>query len=355
MGEHVRSVWRALDEVGLDVGIVDIYGAQGNSDQEFSAKFGPLMVDRLGDGTNIFCINGDEIDQALRHMRNRNPIAPGSRNIIYPAWELERYPQEWAEELDRFDEVWAPSAFIQQAIAKVVDIPVRHMPLACEVQRRGLVSRRHFGIRESAYTFLFAFDFLSYVERKNPFAVIEAFTKLVAERPHDDIVLLLKTNNSAQRPEMKSRFDEALEGLREQVVVIDKTLGELEMKGLIWLCDCFVSLHRSEGFGRGLSEAMALAKPVIATAYSGNMDFCSEDTAFLVPYSLIPLSPDDYPHWEDQHWADPDIDSALVHMRYLVDNPEAGRTVGRLARERLLAAFGYLPVGLRYAESLPPG
>lgn len=350
MGEHVRSVWRAFDEVGVPACIVDIYGPQGVPDPELVSQFGPAVTPLLGDGVNIYCINGDEIEQALSVLPN--PMADGSKNVIYPAWELERYPKAWAEQLMRFDEVWAPSAFIQAAISPVVDIPVVHMPLACEVYRRQLVSRRRFGIRDSAYAFFFSFDFLSYVERKNPFAVIEAFRKVVAQRPYDDIALVIKTNNAERRPEMKARFDEAIAPLRERVVVINATLTDLEMKSLIWVTDCFVSLHRSEGFGRGLSEAMALGKPVIATAYSGNMDFCTEDTTLLVPYTLAPVQSGEYPHWQDQHWAAADVEAAARVMRFLIDNPDEGRKIGTRARTHLAVNFSYLATGLRYAARL---
>lgn len=352
MGEHVRSVWRALDEVGLAAGIVDIYGPQGAGDAEFTAPFARALTPEAGAGTNIYCINGDEVEGAFGHMRHRNVMAPGSRNIIYPAWELERYPAPWAKILERFDEIWAPSAFIRDAIAPAVSKPVIHMPLACEVRRRALRSRRRFGVRDSAYAFLFAFDFLSYVERKNPFAVIEAFTRLVKERPFEDVALVIKTNNSQRRPEMAARFAAAIKDLREHIVVIDATLSELEMKALIGLCDCFVSLHRSEGFGRGLSEAMALAKPVIATAYSGNLDFCTAATAKLVPYALTPVREGEYPHWEDQHWAEADVEAATRAMRELVDDPDAGRALGARARAHLMTEFSYLAVGLRYLRRL---
>lgn len=350
MGEHVRSVWRALREAGVDASIVDIYGPPPKVDPEFTADLAASSTHDLGQGVNIFCINGDEIAPALNHMRTRRPMSPGSHNVIYPAWELERYPSVWAQELERFDEVWSPSQFIREAITRAVSRPVLHMPLACEVRRRGLRSRRHFGIRDSAYAFLFAFDFLSYVERKNPFAVVEAFQELMAERPFDDIVLVIKTNNSAQRPAMADRFREAVASLQERVIVIDETLSELDMKSLIWLCDSFISLHRSEGFGRGMSEAMILGKPVIATAYSGNMDFCTPETAKLVAYDLIPLREGDYPHWENQHWADPDIESAVRGMRELVDDPAAGRALGRRARLHIAEHFGYLRIGQRYAQ-----
>jgi glycosyltransferase involved in cell wall biosynthesis len=352
MGEHARSVWRALTEVGLPAGLVDIYGPQGVADVEFTAPFAQALLAEAGTGVNIYCINGDEVEGAFGHMRHRNILAKGSRNIIYPAWELERYPAEWAKHLQRFDEIWAPSAFIRDAIARTVTKPVVHMPLACEVRRRGLRSRRRFGVRDSAYAFLFAFDFLSYVERKNPFAVIEAFRGLVKERPFQDVTLVIKTNNSDRRPEMAARFEAAVRELRDHIVVIDATLSELEMKALIGLCDCFVSLHRSEGFGRGLSEAMALGKPVIATAYSGNMDFCNEATARLVPYALVPVGQDEYPHWEDQHWADADVEAATRAMRDLVDDPASGRALGARARAHLMKDFSYLAIGLRYMKRL---
>jgi glycosyltransferase involved in cell wall biosynthesis len=136
------------------------------------------------------------------------------------------------------------------------------------------------------------------------------------------------------------------------VTVINGTLYDLEMKSLIWITDCFVSLHRSEGFGRGLSEAMALGKPVIATAYSGNMDFCSEETAFLVPYSLIGVRPGEYPHWRMQHWADPDVEIATKIMRELIDDPKKGRDKGERARLRLMTDFSYLAIGLRYQRRI---
>lgn len=350
MGEHVRSVWRSLDEVGVDAGIVDVYGPQGAPDAELLAQYGDAITPQLGDGVNIYCINGDEIKEALGLLAN--PMAEGSRNVIYPLWELERYPMEWAKQLMRFDEVWAPSAFIRDAIAKAVDIPVIHMPLACEVKRRALRSRRHFGIRESAYAFFFSFDFLSRIERKNPFAAIEAFRALTAERPFDDVTLVIKTNNADQRPKMKARFDAAVAPLRERVKAIHGTLSDLEMKSLIWLADCFVSLHRSEGFGLGLSEAMALGKPVIATAYSGNMDFCTEETACLIPYDLIPVRAREYPHWQNQRWADPDVEAATRAMRDLVDNPGKGRDMGARARVHLATHFSYLATGLRYQKRL---
>jgi glycosyltransferase involved in cell wall biosynthesis len=350
MGEHLRAVARGLAEVGVKAGIVDIYGPNGRPDDELLEEFGPSITPRLGDGVNIYCINGDEVEPSLSLLSNL--MSEGSRNVIYPAWELERYPEEWAHQLMRFDEVWAASAFTCRAISKSVDIPVYHLPLASEIKRRALRSRRYFGIPDSAYAFLLSFDFLSFIERKNPFAVLEAYSALISKRPFDDVTLVIKLNNTDRRPEMKKRFEAALAPIRDRVTVIDQLLCDSEMKGLVGLIDCFLSLHRSEGFGFGLTEAMALGKPVIATAYSGNMDYCTDETAILMPYELVPLRAGDYPHWQNQCWADADVQSATQAMLDLVDHPQKGRDLGARARLHLTKNFSYLASGLRYSNRI---
>ena len=352
MGEHLRATWRALAEVGLDPVIVDVFGPSAAPDPALEGRYGPAIVPELGDGANIFCLNGDEIEPAVRALQHRNIEAPGSTNIVYPAWELERYPKAWAEQLDLFDRVWVSSRFTEQAMAKAVTIPVSYVPLSCEVKARELLSRRHFGIRDSAYAFLFAFDFLSYVERKNPFAVIAAFTRIVEDRPFDDIQLVIKTNHSDRKPEMKGKLDEAIAPLRDRVVLIDRTLRDAEMKGLVWLADCFVSLHRSEGFGFGIAEAMVLGKPVIVTAYSGNMDYCTEDTARLIPYVMRPVLRGEYPRWEGQSWADADVDAAADAMAGFVADPESGRSMGQRARLHMAQNFSSLAVGRKFLDIL---
>jgi glycosyltransferase involved in cell wall biosynthesis len=349
MGEHSRSVYRALHEAGEDCRLVDIYGPAAGADQQLIATYSQDLSSTLGDCVNIFCINGDEVNQAFSVLKDRNLHVPGSKNVIYPAWELERYPDEWAKIIDCFDEVWAPSLFIAQCLEKSVSIPVVHMPLACEIGTRALVSRRYFGIPESSYSFFFAFDFLSYVERKNPYAVLDAFQKLVNARPNADVNLVIKINNSMARLDQWALFSNHIEAYRDRVTIIDRTLSDLEMKALLWNIDCFVSLHRSEGFGRGMSEAMVLGKPVIATAYSGNMDFCRRETAFLVPYELTDVRPGEYPYWQGQKWADANTDAAAQTMIGLADTPDTGVKMGMAARAVMAAEFSFLARGLDYA------
>lgn len=350
MGELVRSIWRSVSEVGLDCKMVDVYGPFGPKDPDVQAMLDGVTSRIIGDGINIFCINGDEVETILEHMKGRNAFGPKGYNIIYPAWELETYPPVWARQLERFDEVWGFSQFIAENLKKAVTRPVFHLPLATEVRHRKLYSRKHFGIRESAYAFFFAFDFLSFIERKNPFAVIDAFAELVKSQPFADACLVIKTNNADRKPEMSERFYKAIAPIRRHVTIIDGTLEGAEMKSLMSLCDCYVSLHRSEGYGFGLAEAMYLGKPVIATAYSGNMDFCTPETTYLIPHTMKPLSEGDYPHWEGQAWAEPDSKVAYDVMLELLKNPELGRSKGKMAQRHIMTKFSYLACGLHYAD-----
>jgi glycosyltransferase involved in cell wall biosynthesis len=136
------------------------------------------------------------------------------------------------------------------------------------------------------------------------------------------------------------------------VLLIDRTLGREEITALMAACDAFVSLHRSEGFGRGPAEAMLLGKPVVVTAYSGNLDFCREDNACLVGSTLVPVREGEYPGWEGQVWADPDPSVAAAHMRRLVEDPEFASALGKRAAATIRAQYDAEVVGRAYAERL---
>jgi glycosyltransferase involved in cell wall biosynthesis len=137
-----------------------------------------------------------------------------------------------------------------------------------------------------------------------------------------------------------------------RVTVIERDLTDRETKELVRCCDCFISLHRSEGFGRFLAEAMLLGRPVIATAYSGNLEFMTPEVSCLVDYRLVPVAPGAYPFWEDQVWAEPDVEEAVAWMIRLVDDPAWGRRLGQRASAHIRSHFSYRAVGLQYLERL---
>lgn len=347
-GEDVRCTYRALRSVAVQPALRDIYGMLA-PDTDQLTEFSKACTDFPSD-INVFHINGDEVDQTLSELSMRQTRC--GYNIIYPAWELEQYPEEWAVKLDSFDEIWAPSRFIQTALQLVCKRPIVHMPLACEVLLTSFLGRRYFDITESDYVFLFFFDVRSFYTRKNPYGVIEAFRRLLTARPYARTRLVLKVHGAEMNPQVITQLQSALSDVASHVTFINRVLTDNEVKNLVRCCDCFVSLHRSEGYGRGIAEAMLLGKPVVATGYSGNMDFMDSNVSFTVQYSLIPLKEGDYPHYQGQQWAEPDIDEAACYMIALVDDPEKGRRIGRHASLHMKANSGYRPSGLRYLNRL---
>lgn len=345
MGEHVRCTFRSLRSVARAPRLLDVYQLF-EPDAGDRSEFTPHHSTDLAD-INVFHINGDEVDQVLAHIGRQHGY-----NVVYPLWELARYPEEWARKLERFDEVWAPSRFVQESIAASLDRPVLHMPLACEVLLESFLGRRYFGIPEAAYTFLFFFDLRSYVSRKNPQAVIDAFRELTRLRPDANVSLVIKVNGADRAPDSLRELEASLADLHDRSVLIDRTMTDNEIKNLVRCCDCFVSLHRSEGFGFGIAQAMYLDKPVIATGYSGNMDFMDPAACFIVPFELVPVPADAYPHWQDQVWAEPSVGDAVEHMTRLVDSPSLGYEVGVKAGRHIRTHFSLRATGKRVATRL---
>jgi glycosyltransferase involved in cell wall biosynthesis len=345
-GRVTRIYFSSLRAARVDVLVRDAYGLQ-EPEMAQAREMLPCMTKEFG-AINIFNLNGDEIEPVLKHLGGM----PKGFNIIAPAWELPRFPAEWAEQVNRFDEAWCESAFIQQSVAAAARIPVLHMRLATEIKLEFFIGRRKFGIPEDSYTFLNFFDFRSYIQRKNPGAVLECFRRVIARRPWAKTNLVIKLHGAEAAPEAYQEFLAAVDSLAGRVVVINATLREAEVHNLIRACDAFVSLHRAEGYGLGLAEAMYLGKPVIGTGYSGNMDFMTPKNSYPVDYTLIPVPEGAYPHAEDQSWADPDLEDATRKMLKLVDDPTSGRALGAIASRDMRVNFSYRAAGLGYAARL---
>lgn len=348
-GEDIRCSFRSFQASGLNLPVYTL-DSQKQVELDYQNEFSNHLVQKLGD-INIFYINGDEVKQALKHLETEKSDA---YNIICPQWELSIYPAEWAEQLNRFDEIWAPSKFVFDSIQKVTSKTLLHMPLPVQVQLTSFLGRRYFNIPESSYIYLFFFDLRSYIERKNPWAVIKAFEKTCSERPDKDVRLVIKinplTSHKSKVQMLKDTIDQCPYG--DRIIIVDKVFTDNEIKNLIRCCDCFVSLHRSEGFGRGMAEAMHLEKPVIATGYSGNLDFMNEKNSCLVRYNLIDVQEGSYPHAKGQVWAEPDFEQAAEFMIRLFDDRDYGRKIGKIASRHIRMYFNYRPIGLKYKERL---
>ena len=330
MGELSRSMIRALRAVDYPVTTVDIDDAP---QRQFD-----LSVAHEDQGHPLpFTIVHANAPEAMRHAGRLSPWLQDRYAIGYWAWELSDLPENWAEAFALFREVWTCSIHAAAAISRSAPVPVQAMWPALPDAAPTSLRREDLGLPLDRFTFLFAYDLLSESERKNPLGLLSAFRK--AFRKDDDVHLVVKVTNGDLRREDLRRLREAAAGL--PVTVMERYLSRADVLGLIRLCDAYVSLHRAEGFGYTLAEAMALERPVVATYYSGNVDFMTPWNSFPVPYRLAEIPEDRGRYAKGRVWADPDLAAAAELMRAVFTERERAAEVARRGREdvtRLLSA-----------------
>jgi hypothetical protein len=347
MGDQMRSAMSALIAAHVEFRVFDVFRYAARSDPDHRNLVEDLETGELGGGIRIFHINGNEVEQILNHLAAGGHSFHDGYNVIVPAWELPYYPKPWIQLVEKFHEVWAISKFVKSMFARS-NIVAHHVGQNVELPLRPLLSRKYFGIRESAFVILHFFDLSSFAARKNPDAVIALFDRLRAARPHDDIQLVLKVKDGDK--EAKNWTANLKYG--NDAIILRKPLSAYETHSLIWGCDCLVSLHRSEGFGRGTGEAMFLGRLAMATGWSGNLDYMSERNSLLVNYALAPTRPDAYPFAEGQYWAEPDLDHAFHLLAKVLDDPALGRRIAGIGRRDVITLSGARAVGLAQAARL---
>src|SRR5262249_16729904 len=223
-----------------------------------------------------------------------------------------------------------------------------HMPLAVTVDPAPL-SRADLGLPDRRFLFLMMYDALSITERKNPRGAIEAFRR--AFPGGTNAGLIVRVNHAASRPDELAtvgRLGDETAGVQ----LIDRPLSREQAQALQLQCDALVSLHRSEGFGFNIAEAMLMGKPVIATGYSGNLDFSTPRNSCLVDYELVPLTEDFGPYQKGNRWADPDIDQAANYMTRLVDDEEFRRQVAIRGQQTIAEELSTKTIAARYQRRL---
>jgi glycosyltransferase involved in cell wall biosynthesis len=253
---------------------------------------------------------------------------PDAYRIAVWYWELEAVPLEWVRHARLIQEIWAPTRFIADAMRKVMPIPVVHMLGGAELKPFAPLPRSHFGLADDRFVFFFMFDMNSIMERKNPLGLIRAYQQAFGK--NDRVDLVIKVTRGEVEPKNLERLQQAAEAAG--ATIINRTMSREESYALLNACDCYVSLHRSEGFGFTLAEAMLLGKPAIGTAYSGNLDFMTRDNSLLVDYRRIPITEDLPFYRKGCVWADPDIEQAAAHMRWVYEHRAEARALGERGR-----------------------
>lgn len=240
-------------------------------------------------------------------------------NIAYLWWELNRFPPLLMDNLRIFNEVWVGSGFAKEALEPVLSVPIYRMPIIIPRPAPVSLTRKELGLPPDKHIFLFVFDPYSNIDRKNPLGFIEAYRRAFSP-DFKDTQLVLKAKGLGQFPEAARAIRAAVKSV--DGMLINRSVSRAEVDALFAACDTYVSLHRAEGYGATLAEAMLHQKPVIATAYSGNVDFMTPENSYPVPYRLVEIEEDSGPYKKGEYWADADIDEAARLMRHVMAHPE---------------------------------
>lgn len=277
--------------------------------------------------------------------------SPRSYRIGYWYWELDHVPQAWADIARNVDEIWTATDFVADAVRKVVDRPVRVLFPGVQLGNFTPCPRQALGAPakgDGRFAFLFSFHMASIAERKNPLGLISSFRR--AFRPEEPVDLVLKTTSEPHHAEELASLRAAAEGLN--VTIIDRVFTLQETLALMDGCDAYVSLHRAEGLGLTMAEAMLLGKPVIATRYSGNLSFMDDSNSLLVDCTLRPLGRPLPPYDPEAQWAEPSETHAAQLMRRLVDDPETASALARRGQESAVKTLSLVTAGKQMKERL---
>jgi glycosyltransferase involved in cell wall biosynthesis/SAM-dependent methyltransferase len=344
LGQAARLYVQALHAAGVpvrtttvDVNLPDVVGPDGRRAQIKTTDFADLHVE--GElPFNLICVNAPELPAF--HAELGPEFFEGRYTIGVWAWEVDIVPPSWDRAFALVDEIWVYSRYVEEIFSHVSPVPVVRVPLPIVAPAAGGdLTGLHL---PDGFTFLFLFDFYSTLARKNPLGLVEAFSR--AFEPGEGPQLVLKSHNGDFKPDRLARLQDAIGG-RADIHVVDRFLSEADMAALMRRADCYVSLHRAEGFGLTLGETMALGKPVIATGFSANLDFMTAENSYLVRHTETQVGPEGENYPAQGTWAEPDLDHAAELMRHVWEHQDEARERGARAQREIAEHFSLEAVG----------
>ena len=344
IGESARLMVGALDAAGVAHTTIPV-------DQHLASRQGAASpVDEASEptvyDTSLICVNADLTGAVATTVPE---VLARSYRIGMWYWEVEDFPASQHDGFAHVDEVWVATDFVRRAIEPHAPVPVR--TVTPPLPQRGApptITRQDLGLPERPL-FLFSFDYLSTAERKNPLGLLDAFQ--AAFTPGEGPLLVIKSINADRRPSEAEQLRLRARGCPD-VMLLENYLDADERDALVALCDVYVSLHRSEGLGLTMAEAMAWGKPVIATGYSGNLQFMTDENSFLVPWTPTPIPQGAEPYPAGGVWADPDLGAAAALMRTVIDEPDVAAARGARAAADIAALHSPQVAGARIAARL---
>lgn len=315
LGQSFRLVERVISQTGEPY---LIYNYQQNTENRIDIfEYQKKMQIDLKYSINLWHISPTELAEAFS-IKGKEAF-DGHYNIAFWLWELEDFPDEWVPYMKLLDEIWTPSEFISESIRKKTDKPVYTIPyyVTAETDTEEY-NRRYFGLPDDKFLYLMMYDVQSITERKNPEGVIQAF-KQAFQPEQKEVGLVIKLNSASDVDLARIRADV---GNYSNVYLINRNMSKIEVNSLVADVDVFVSLHRAEGFGLVLAEAMLNHVPTIATNWSANTEFMNEETACMVDYKLATLEKEIPPYHKGCRWAEPDLKQAAYYMNRLKEDTD---------------------------------
>lgn len=345
MGESCRIVAGMLKASDVQFSVCNL--SQNGNAAESNMTWRDLERNELPYPVSLVHLNPNEIANAIWRLDRKKLME--SYNIAFWLWELPEFPQEWNYTFKLFDEIWTPAEFVSDSIRRCTEKPVYTMPYGfLEPVTDEMYNRKYFGLPEEPFLFLFSYDGNSVSERKNPLGAVRAYYTAF-NTTEENVGIVIKATHA--QPLDLQLIQEYLNGY-PHVYILTQSYSKEEFNSLIKCVNAYVSLHRAEGFGLVMAEAMLLGTPVIATAWSANMEFMDENTACLVDAEVVELGREIPPYHKENHWAQPNERQAAQWMRRLRDDEGFAAILAERAQKHMRESMTYERAGQRVYERL---
>ncbi|WP_143135319.1 glycosyltransferase family 4 protein [Burkholderia ubonensis] len=302
---------------------------------------------------SLFCLPPTEMIRLVLEGSGALIESPTYKIGAWP-WELPNWPATFNGVVNLVDEIWAQSKFVAKSyapLASLAPVEIHHVPLAVEIPAPTQNVRARYGLPANDFLFYVMFDGNSWLTRKNPLAGVTAFQKAFEKEQGSGVGLVIKAMNIRPGQPMWEEIVK-IAARDARVHVITDTLSRQDVINLMASCDAYISLHRSEGFGRVIAEAMLLGQPTVATNFSGNVDFCTSDTCFLVDGELTPLTAGDYIFADGQYWCNPEIDIAAERLREVLEDDDKRRERAAAGKNMIESHFSRAAISRVYQKRL---
>jgi len=342
LGEVARSLTKRIYATGIPFSIYNVYSGARKITAEEAYEYSLYSVKKPLYPINIIIVNADQTQNIFNQNKE---IFKNKINLGVWIWEFETGFAKYAGSYKCLDGIIVTSDYVSKCIGKYLpdNFPISKNIYHCININYDLIEkniiRNKYNIPLNSFAVFFNFDYNSSYDRKNPEAILRAFNNVFNNI--NNTCLVIKTTNKKNDPVKENYFNELINsfGLNKRVYLIDEFITKQEMLSLINACDVYVSLHRAEGFGLGLLEAMYLGKPVIASNYSGNLDFMNKENSILIDVKFVPVKTDFEPYKDVEYWAEPDENQAAQELLKLYNNPDYAKNLGKSACDSVSERF----------------